>query len=154
SSKEAMGWGFDLGILSQISEFFRLGLMLNDFTDTEIKWAKETGIKGLSEDKIKRDLGIGAYFKPIKYILCVIDYSELLIDRASLHTGVEVFPVEHIVLRGGAFQQSGKYNWTLGLGINWKNWRFDYAFNDHFDLDATNIFSLSYRFVRKGENNP
>ncbi|MBU1076489.1 MAG: hypothetical protein KKH98_04310 [Spirochaetes bacterium] len=153
SSKEAMGFGFDLGILSKITETLRVGVMLNDFTDTRIKWAKETGITGPAEDIIERDLGAGIYFQPFRFAFFLIDYTGVLTGNESLHSGIGIIPIEHVSIRGGLYQQGNEYNFTFGFGIDWKRWQFDYALNSHFELDPTSIFSISYKFgdINKGD---
>lgn len=146
SAKQAMGFGFDVGLLFLFSKYFRMGVTITDITDTKIKWSKEAGVPGPAEETITRELGTGIYFHPIKYALLVADYTGLLNDEESLHMGLEIRPIKYIGLRGGIFQQSKEYNYTIGFGLFWKNWRIDYSFFSHFDLDPTSIFSVHYQF--------
>jgi hypothetical protein len=78
-----------------------------------------------------------------------------------VHTGLEWWPVEILALRAG-IDQSAKAtengigtdnNLTLGLGLKYSGFTFDYAYHQYGDLsdNATHYFSIGYVGAEKKE---
>ncbi len=61
----------------------------------------------------------------------------------SFRSGLEVAPLQNIVLRGG--YDSEREHMSAGAGFRLENWQFDYAFIDT-DLGSQNVFSATLRF--------
>ena len=98
----------------------------------------------VDEEKLARSVRGGIALRFMNNRLLVMsdlvktDYLDL-----SLRTGLEVWPLRSIALRGGF--DSEREMWSMGAGLRWENWQFDYAFLDT-DLGAQNVISATLRF--------
>ncbi|MFO7655120.1 MAG: PorV/PorQ family protein [Candidatus Krumholzibacteriia bacterium] len=76
-------------------------------------------------------------------LLVMSDLVKTRFRDAGLHSGLELWPVRTMALRGG--WDSELEQWSAGAGLRWENWQFDYAFVDT-DLGAKNVVSATLRF--------
>jgi hypothetical protein len=103
-------------------------------------------------------MGKGAPLKSDQEILWLLD-----VDRSLslsnypmlFHTGIEWHPIKMAALRFGIDQDvvgsgssatAASSNLTAGVGVEWDDFRFDYAYHQYNSLSAddTHYFSLSY----------
>jgi hypothetical protein len=165
SEVDTSAWGLSLDLAGhhQLTEHLMLGAELGNVVGTSLKWSD-----GLDE-KIPLNFSLGGQFKlfgPEGYwqewdwLARRTDvYADLrLEERNSLvKTGVEFWPHDRVALRGGLQQindiQDGEnarlWRFTLGAGVNWQGFYFDYAYNPGDDLaeNLTHFFTISYRFA-------
>jgi tetratricopeptide (TPR) repeat protein len=90
-----------------------------------------------------RNVIVGGSYAFGRYGTAAID-----IDN-RLHIGLEGTPVKQIALRAGLDNDPDDTDrpiYTLGLGMKLSIFRFDYAYVDHPELNASNVFALSMAF--------
>lgn len=98
----------------------------------------------IDEEKLARSVRGGVALRFFNNRLLVMsdlvktDYMDL-----SLRSGLEAWPLRSVALRGGF--DSEREMWSVGAGLRWENWQFDYAFLDT-DLGAQNVLSATLRF--------
>jgi hypothetical protein len=68
-------------------------------------------------------------------------------DDIHIHFGTEIFYNKLIALRAGYQTGYESRGFTAGLGLNWGNLAFDYAFLPFsLGLGSANMFSLKFEF--------
>lgn len=66
-------------------------------------------------------------------------------DNINIHTGAEVVYQNSVALRMGYITGYESKNISVGLGIRWNSFQFDYSFVPYtFDLGTSNFISISY----------
>jgi len=132
------GLGLDLGLLWKPAASLQLGLAVYN-----LKAAQITYENGQQEIMAETQYRLGAAWKPKDGVTLVAD----LDDR--WHIGAEYWFQSGVALRGG-LQKNLQKNYgaepliySLGAGIKYKSFRFDYAFENHPDLFPTHRLSLS-----------
>jgi len=147
--EDASGSGMeaDLGMLVKPNKQLSLGVSLqNIWMGDTIRWNS-----GAKED-VPATIRIGGSFLAQKNLLVSVDTETPTTNTPILlHGGVEWTPVPILSLRVGADQDptgptSSVTNLTMGLGINVKGIRFDYAYrSDALQTDNSNhYFSISF----------
>lgn len=143
------GFGVDMGILytGLKSKGLRIGLNLQDLTNTPIKWSTGT------TDKIPLSIKLGLVYS-VKLPLTTgtnigIDYDTKY--GKNMYFGTEFWFAHIIALRFGYKQLGGPdtniNNLTAGLGFILLNkYNFDYAFLSHEELGNTHRVSFSIKF--------
>ena len=135
------GIGFDIGLLLTPTSRLRMGLMVQDVTNTSIKHDS-----GVSEKILPRNVRGGISFRPIESLLLAADVG----DR--LHFGAEYWLANVLALRGGlqrkiktdaASAVDGKLLYSAGIGVKYRLLDVNYAFEAHPFLPATHRFSFS-----------
>jgi len=98
----------------------------------------------IDEEKLARSVRGGMALRFFNNRLLVMsDLVKTEYMDLSLRTGLEVWPLRSMALRGGF--DSEREMWSVGAGLRWENWQFDYAFLDT-DLGAQNVISATLRF--------
>ena len=137
----AGGIGFDTGIIFSPTSKLRFGLMAQDVSNTSIKHDS-----GVSEAIFRRNIRIGASFRPFESLLVATEVS----DR--LHFGSEYTFANTIAFRGGLQRRidtaaasafDNKLIYSAGVGIKYRLLQLDYAYERHPFLPATQRFSFS-----------
>jgi len=147
--EDASGGGLeaDLGALVKPNKQLSLGVSLqNIWMGDTIRWNS-----GAKED-VPATIRIGGSFLAQKNLLVSVDTETPTTNTPILlHGGVEWTPVPILSIRVGADQDptgpsSSVTNLTMGLGINVKGIRFDYAYrSDALQTDNSNhYFSISF----------
>jgi len=164
SNGNAMGSEVDLGFKYRPAGFFSAGLLLIDALPTnlggKITWANGTVEKFPAIAKIGTSfniIGKRGIKKVGKHEVSINLDDEFYVTKQNLpnlfHAGIEWSPNELIDIRGGLDQTlSGENNLTVatgnltaGIGINFNNYRFDYAFHQYsVASNDTHYFSISY----------
>jgi hypothetical protein len=137
------GLGSDIGILYKtFAGYLNLGLLYQDFNRPKIRWETQ------AEDRLPANLRLGIGFRPNPFMNFALDLDKLLESYVETHLGIERWLLGHsIALRTGVINQDkGKWNFTLGGSLGYKFFRFDYAWERHYDLGGTHLFSLVITF--------
>ncbi|MDR1324291.1 MAG: hypothetical protein LBK68_07645 [Candidatus Margulisbacteria bacterium] len=153
----ATGLALDLAGAYQARPYLTFGAELGNILATELSWSN-----GLAEN-YGRSLGLGALFKVFgtdgywpdhKWPLHV--YTDVRAQEMDYFcgAGAEYWLGSHVALRGGLKEtrdtrgeQSAKLlKFTAGLGFNYANVYFDYAYNssDAVAENITHFFTVSY----------
>lgn len=148
----AGGYDFDIG-LSYKFRNIRLYLSTQNLLPTKI-----TTDSGAKEDMPSQtNLGISTELLKGKLILAGdIKINGEANRPITLHTGIEYQPYEFISLRAGLEEEPASptdryHNVTLGLGLNYGGFNFDYAWKQANNLgeNNSNFFTIGFTPLRK-----
>jgi hypothetical protein len=149
SGVDASGTGFDadLGFILHPNDKLSLGLNYkNLFPGESVTW--DTNAK----EEVPSIFKAGAAYKVRDNLLVALDL-DFATDSTpmTLHAGAEFKPFSILALRAGldqevASQSSTSLEITYGVGLNIKNFHFDYAYKNNSLLEGANAhyISLSY----------
>ena len=132
------GFGLDAGLLASLADDWRLGLVAQDLTGTDVRSSD-----GAVESAYARNLRLATAFRLPRVGTAAFDAD----DR--WHFGLEVTPHPSLALRLGAERDwSGidDVTWSMGLGFKVGPARVDWARVMPPTLDATDHFSLALEF--------
>ncbi|MDR2431608.1 MAG: S-layer homology domain-containing protein [Candidatus Margulisbacteria bacterium] len=159
--ESAAGFSLDLAGSYLLNKYITLGAELNNIAGTALKW--NNGF----EEKFPLSFALGAKYKvfgPGAYWSDWFDqrvdfYTDLRLEEGGsfFNTGAEYWLNERLALRAGVNQSytvdggnnDAKFTkFVAGLGFNWHNFYFDYAYNPGDDIAAnvTHFFTAAYRF--------
>ncbi len=142
SDKSGMGYGLNLGLILRITPSISLGLRINDFGDTYIRYDNRISYK-----LYDRGTSFGArfLFRP-KW------QSFFSITPNAVHTGLEFIYHPKLILRTG-FQKDinywSEYALSAGIGLKYRQFQFDYAYRYHEILPDNHYLSLSLNLEKK-----
>jgi hypothetical protein len=141
SVMSGFGGGLDLGLLLTIP-YMRIGIAVRDFILSPLMWSN--GTKETIYPKIS--CGVAPVI-PIEKINSVItlecDFVKSIdVEGFNVNMGFEYAYKNFIFGRVGVY--SGNY--TLGIGLLYKNFRLDYALITHSELNNSNKFSAGLQF--------
>jgi len=137
------GIGMDMGILCHIlSGHLNLGLLYQDFNKPKIRWETQ------AEDRLPANLRLGIGFIPNPFMNFALDLDKLLESYVETHLGIEWWVMKRAIgLRTGLINQDkGGWNFAVGGSFGYRFLRFDYAWERHYDLGGTHLFSLVLTF--------
>jgi len=100
-----------------------------------------------SSQNLATTFGIGLAYRPVDYVLVVLQGDDNTLASPAFRTGVEYSPVSRLSLRAGL--SSNPMILSFGLGWRIKEICFDLAFSYHAVLGYTPYISLSYTFDSK-----
>lgn len=155
----ATGLGLDIGVLYDVNERIRVGLMFKDiyspmFWNSSVDNPNKQA-KGKYTELIPFEPTIGTAFNVSDNLLITTDYTSVLLKDVSdkLRTGVEIKMFKIVSIRGGMQQflnnlKDEKYSFGLGLNVGLsKNMRVtvDYTYMLE-QLANTQRFSLGLEF--------
>ena len=132
------GIGFDAGLLVSPTDHWRIGLVGQDLTGTDVRSSE-----GEVDNAYSRNFRLAAAYTRPGLATAAFDVD----DR--WHLGLEVTPHALLALRGGAERdREGREDiaWSMGLGFNVGLARIDWARSIPPTLDATDYFSLALEF--------
>ncbi len=141
SVMSGFGGGLDVGLRYNL-EYLKIGLAVRDFILSPIMW--DNG----SRETILPKLSFGcATVVPLRKINSAVtlecDFAKTLdISGFDFNVGLEYAFKNLIFGRIGIHRG----NFTLGIGLFYKRFRFDYAFVTHSWLDNSNKFSAGLQF--------
>ncbi len=131
------GTGVDVGVYLRPHRNLSLGAAVQNLVAPEITLEEDA-------EKLVRSVRGGLALRFFNNrLLALADLVKTEYMDASFHTGLEVWPTRAIGVRGG--YDTGKEQFSAGLGVRWENWQLDYAFIDH-ELGASNVVSATFRF--------
>lgn len=131
------GFGMDISLMYQPLEQFRMGLVLQNAVEPNIKIQTVTG-------KVPRTFRFGASYRVIPQLLLSVGLDKASHRDVSVNAGGELELYKRFYLRGG--YTSGKSAWAVGGGINFDYLQLDYVFNPNKELGDSHRFSLTTRF--------
>ena len=132
------GFGFDVGLLASPADHWRVGLVGQDLTGTNLR-----SNDGDVESAYPRNLRIATAYTLPRFGTAAFDAD----DR--WHVGLEATPHPLVALRAGAERDWNgieSTTWSLGLGIKAGFARIDWARNMPPTLAATDHFSVAMEF--------
>ncbi|PMQ01722.1 MAG: hypothetical protein CBR30_04775 [Dictyoglomus sp. NZ13-RE01] len=139
----AQGFGVDLGAIYELNPNINLSLALYNPV-SYLKWST-----GTVENVERKDVVLGGMFKlnlgniPLKF-LADVSLLEKINFLNRVHVGTEVNFLPFLTLRTG--YDGAKEGVTFGLGVNFSNLNFDYAFLYTQALTPQHVISLSGKF--------
>ena len=133
----AIGYSLSPSVLYRV-EPFQIGAIFKNLVSTDIFYDKDY------TEPWQKELTIGiAYLKD--NLKVGLDFDALLdkrgIEPGVVRLGAEGVVFSHVSLRAGV---TSKLQNSIGLSVNLKDWRFDYSFRFHRELN--NIHRLSFTF--------
>jgi hypothetical protein len=132
------GFGLDLGLIATPSERWRVGLMAQDVTGTDVRTDD-----GHDETAYPRNLRLATAYSQPRFGTAAFDVD----DR--WHAGIEATPHPLLALRAGAEQDwSGIEDptWSMGIGLKAGFARLDWARDMPPTLASTDHFELALEF--------
>jgi hypothetical protein len=131
------GVGMDAGLYFRPHRNLSFGAAVQNFLQPKV-------ILETDEEKLARSIRGGIALRFFNNRLMVMsDLVKTDFMDMSLRSGLEMWPLRGMALRGGF--DSEREMWSVGAGLRWENWQFDYAFLDT-DLGAQNVLSATLRF--------
>ncbi len=129
--------GADLGLYMRPDRRLSLGFSWQNALQPEITLDEEP-------EKLARTVRGGAVFRFWdNRFLVTTDLVKTEFMDLDFQSGMELWPVEQIVLRGG--YDTVREQASFGAGVRYQNWQLDYAYVSH-DLGATTVVSATMRF--------
>ena len=137
----------DIGAMKRIIEDkLNIGLVVKN-VGTKLKYITE-------EESLQMSINIGAGYKITKDLLTAIDIKLPSDNEIAVSVGGEYNYkiIQDIIISGRLGYNTitkdleGLKGITTGLGINYKNYKFDYAFVPYGDLGNTHRISLGIKF--------
>jgi len=132
------GFGLDLGLMTSPADHWRIGLVEQDLTGTDLR-----ATTGEVETAYPRNLRLGAAYTQPRFGTAALDVD----DR--WHLGVEATPLPLLALRVGAERDRHAIEgttWSIGLGFKAGPARIDWARTMPPTLTATDHFALAMEF--------
>ena len=154
-SSAGTGIGLDLGSQLKVNRSLSVGAVWKNFFLNQVSWKNSSG-------SLPSTLKIGAAATIIGIDAPIImgdqeltvggDLDLILNDEGGMlyHIGAEYKPLEYIALRGGldqtASEKGSDTNLTLGVGFQYAQISFDYAYHPYAGIpeNDTHYFSMSY----------
>ncbi len=162
----ATGINLDLGLSSKITKASRWDLSLQNVLPEslggKLNWSDGTSETYATGVKVGYSTKLIDRFNPPKNIpkdwedldlsmsVALDFYPSVDYIPTTWHLGFELSPTELMDIRTGIDQGINQgnvaSNFTAGIGLYLKDFRFDYAYHSYFDIseNATHYFSLSY----------
>lgn len=124
----------DAGFRYKIIEKLELGGVVKNFNQPKLG----------SLEKIPLNYNLGLAYYPLKEIALYLGYYDDSDFKSQIRLGQETYLNKNLALRLGFQSQPSRY--SLGFGLNWENFRFDYAYFNHPVLDATHKVGLTWEW--------
>jgi long-subunit fatty acid transport protein len=97
--------------------------------------------------KLPTAVALGVVYKPIKLFSFNSDLVKSFENEISYREGIELSPVDCLAIRGGYKSDSDiGNNFYVGMGLNLRMARLDYAFAQSNDFSNTHRISFSLKF--------
>ncbi len=125
--------GLDMGLLAKIYDGFSIGAFLNNLNSPTI---------GEGNEEISQYGTIGIEFVPASGLSLNFDVQKVVDRKLNLQVGQEFRLSRYFYIRSGLQTNPTKY--SLGLGINYNKFSFDYALSIHNTLGNQHILSLKF----------
>ncbi len=136
---KASTFGFDVGVISNVGEKLRLafsGININSPT------------LGDTVDNTAQRFLVGVQWKPQAEVSASLDFQKPIDEEMQVRFGNEFRLNENFVIRGGV--QSFPVRFSVGFGVNWALFNFNYAYQTHEVLAGQHLFSLGGKFRGEG----
>ncbi len=129
--------GMDLGLYYRPHRLLSLGASVQNLVEPAITLVEE-------EEKLARSMRAGfalRFFRGRMMVTSDLVKTEFM--DTSFRSGLEIWPVRFLSLRGG--YDGEREHMSAGAGFRLENWQFDYAYVST-DLGAQNVLSATLRF--------
>jgi len=155
---DATGFGFDVGLRYQPTDWLAVGFFGQDITNTKVNFNYEEidveNEKRNEKDKVaSRHLRFGMIYKPLHQTILALDLGE------GLHLGAEQWIYNVLAVRGGLTAHLNKitpagsetgarepFSLSAGGTLRYGGLRFDYAYLNAPTLGDTHRFSMIFGF--------
>ncbi len=129
--------GLDAGLYYRPHRLFSLGASVQNLIEPAITLVEE-------EEKLARSMRAGFALRFFRgRMLMTTDLVKTEFMDTSFRSGLEIWPVRFLSLRGG--YDGAREHMSAGAGFRLENWQFDYAYVST-DLGAQNVLSATLRF--------
>ncbi|MDP7422059.1 MAG: PorV/PorQ family protein [bacterium] len=135
-TNSADGFGFDLGLLYDVSDRFRVGLVGKEL-GAELEWDTASG----QTDDVPSKLALGCSYKLWDGALLALDISKVEDMDTEVFVGGEALFREKFAIRAGMSDE----DFTAGAGIMFSGWEIDYAFQEQ-ELGDIHRVSALFKF--------
>ena len=133
---KASAFGLDVGALADISSKFRLGIMAMNLNSPRL---------GNCSENLAQRIMLGTSFRILSRCITSLDLhlplSSIMVEPEA-RAGFEILVNRNLALRAGVENDPARF--TVGFGLCWKIFKFDYAFLSHPFLNNQHQFSLSF----------
>jgi len=126
--------GFDLGFLTSLSENLNLGFAIVNLNRPTY---------GVNKEKVPQIFMGGFAYKPLQNFLLALELEKDFKYPFNFKFGSEYNLLNLLMLRFGYNTEPVKY--FSGIGINYKNFSFNYAFHSHNVLGYTHSFGIDLK---------
>lgn len=133
----------DFGLLLRTFEkHLNIGVFIKNINTPTIHW-DDTTVEDI--DKVIR---IGLGFRPNDDLVIGFDVDDINEQQLNFHGGIELWLFDRFIAPrvGIAYLQNDGSTLNFGFSIRYKNLRFDYAFEDHYELGINNSFGILIKF--------
>jgi hypothetical protein len=127
------GWGLDIGALQKLNENTNVGVSFANIAGNQ---------SGTDYIPFNMRLGISGKYLKDKQLTVAAGYETKYLRKARYSLGAEYHLASHFTGRIG----TDDGNITAGIGLNFSNFTFDYAFNNGNKGGDQTKFSLMYGF--------
>ncbi len=142
STATALGWGIDMGILYNIYNIGRIGLVINNIGNSEIKWS--TG----NLDTYQTKYSTSILLIPIPGIKVGMDINSFTdSSTVTFNTGIEIWLIKKIAIRSGIYRNMNKdYIYTVGGSLVYNNIFFTYGIEFFNEISPSHSIGIDYKF--------
>lgn len=135
-NNSADGFGFDLGMLYDMSDHFRVGLVAKEL-GAELEWDTASN----HTDEVPYKLAFGCSYKLWDNALLALDVSKVEDQDTKVFFGGETIFKEKFAVRAGLADE----DFTVGAGLRLGGWEIDYAFQEQ-ELGDIHRVSALFKF--------
>jgi hypothetical protein len=129
--------GMDVGLYYRPHRLLSLGASVQNLIEPKITLVEE-------EEKLARSMRAGLALRFFRgRMVMTTDLVKTEFMDTSFRSGLEIWPVRFLSLRGG--YDGEREHMSAGAGFRFENWQFDYAYVST-DLGAQNVLSATLRF--------
>ena len=129
--------GMDVGLYYRPHRLLSLGASVQNLLEPKITLVEE-------EEKLARSMRAGLALRFFRgRMVMTTDLVKTEFMDTSFRSGLEIWPVRFLSLRGG--YDGEREHMSAGAGFRFENWQFDYAYVST-DLGAQNVLSATLRF--------
>ena len=154
----ASGTAMDLAAFTNPVQYITFGLEACNLIGSGLQWSND------QQEEFLKSYGLGIRLKLagpeglLRMAQALDIYLDTILndDNSFCHFGLEYWCAQPLVLRLGLNQyldvdselrENLKYSFTAGLGFNWNDFYFDYAYNPgDIAENVSHFFTLAYRF--------
>lgn len=126
--------GINLGVLSSLSENLQLGFSTKNLNRPTY---------GVNKEKLSQTFSGGISYKPVNNLLIALELEKEVRYPFNFKTGLEYWLIKYLALRFGFNTEPN--NFTGGIGINYSNFQFNYAFISNNYLGLTHNFGIDFK---------
>ena len=127
-------FGLDLGVQGSVYNRTYVGLYFLNINTPKIG--------AITKHELPQRIVAGAAYKPVDNLATTIAFDKTIGKDMQVEAGLEFYVIPMLAIRMGVSTDPNRF--SAGLGFNYNNFIFDYAFRSHPVLSETHQFGLSY----------